>query len=197
MKKEIESSDLKKQQELEKLKRDQELRDALIASGDLIIEKKGSDESLDKELTKQFLTDYTIHNPRRRYIRDELAPYIKKFPLKFYELIYSLHGWPTENENLYSRPAIIGKWTNDLIYYRFPDGILKTLQDKNPYTSVGYRLHKHFQYLTSIGEIDLKQFINDAITIMETAINWDHFKRLFAKAYGKPVQGTLFPEKGE
>ncbi len=197
MKKEIKSSDQKKQQELEKLKRDQELREALIASGDQIIEKRFSDENLDKELLKQFLTDFTRHNPRKRYIRDEIAPYIKKFPLRFYELIYKLQGWPTDKENLYSRPAIIGKWTNDLIYYRFPHGILKTLQEKNPYTATGSRLHKHFQYLTSIGESDLKQFIEDAIRIMEAATNWDHFRRLFAKAYGKPFQGTLFPEKGE
>jgi hypothetical protein len=56
----------------------------------------------------------------------------------------------------------------------------------------GVRLHKHFQLLTLLGEVQLKGFIEDAIRIMAKASYWHQFRRMYAKEFGAIYQPDLF-----
>jgi hypothetical protein len=56
----------------------------------------------------------------------------------------------------------------------------------------GKRLHKHFQWLSLIGDDDLKQYINEAMAVMKKCTYWYEFRRAYAKEYGLIYQGDLF-----
>jgi len=170
----------------------EDLKKMLILKADELALKKYSDESLDKEKDKQLAKEYRVYNPYKRYINDVIKPYLSKFPPKFYLEIYRLKNWPITNKSLYRRPRIVAKWTNDLIYCRYPNGILQTLQVMNPYISNGIREHKHFQFLTDLAETELRQFIKDATDTMGESSYWSQFKRLHAQKYNLPYQADLF-----
>jgi hypothetical protein len=171
---------------------DAELKKLLLFNTEKLVTEKFTDKYLDKESEKRFLLEYREHNPVRKYLVNQVKPYMKKFPMEFYRQIYRLHDWPINEKTIYNRPGIVGKWTNDIIYCRFPEGILQTIQAKNPYTPEGHRLFKHFQFLTEIGEEKLNQFINEAIETMKVSRYWNEFKKLHAQKYKLPFQADLF-----
>lgn len=171
-----------------------EIRQFILDKTDIPLKRELSDPFLDKKLEKDFLTGYRDNNPIRKYIVDQIKPYLVRFPLEFYKLIYKLHGWPTDGDKLYNRPGIVGHYTNQIIYNRFPPEVLQKLRAINPLTSNGLRLHKHFQYLTILGEKNLETFIADSIAMMNKAKHWDHFKRLMAIEFKIAYQGALFED---
>ena len=178
--------------EQQKKSKQNEEQQSLIAGANALLGQDFSDAALDKQLEKNFLLDYAQRHPRNIYIAGALRPYEPKFPVEYYRHIYRLNNWPTDADKLYHRPGIVGTWTNDLIYDRFPNGILKVLQELNPMIEPGVRLHKHFQLLTLLGEVQLKGFIEDAIRIMAKASYWHQFRRMYAKEFGAIYQPDLF-----
>lgn len=177
---------------------DELLRESLMSSADKRLEGDLNpvidiDEKIDRELVLQ----YFKHNPIRRYVSASLRPYMKKFPLEFYELVYKLHGWSTEGKKLFTRPSVVGTYTNNIIYHRFPPGTLKEIQVRNPYIRKGVRLHKHFQLLTPEGELELLKFIDEAIVLMKKCTRWSEFMSLLAKEYGHPYQIDLFDSSNQ
>jgi hypothetical protein len=178
--------------EQQKKSKQKEEQQSLIAGANALLGQDFSDAALDKQLEKNFLLDYARRHPRNIYIAAALQPYEPKFPMEYYRHIYRLNNWPTDADKLYHRPGIVGTWTNDLIYDRFPNGILKVLQELNPMIEPGVRLHKHFQLLTLLGEVQLKGFIEDAIRIMGKASYWHQFRRMYAKEFGAIYQPDLF-----
>jgi hypothetical protein len=152
----------------------------------------GSDRSLDKENEKRFILEYKANNPKQRHIAFSIRPYLKQFRFAYYDNIYRLNKWDRSGRKIYKRPGIVGKWTIKLIYLRFPLGTIETLQTLNPMTEDGERLHKHFQFLTEVGEQNLRNFIDDAVAIMEQCSYWGQFVRVFSKKYGPEYQTHLF-----
>jgi hypothetical protein len=181
--------------EKDQLLRDEELRNLILSetNAKAEIEDPGSDASLEKLFERRRLIDGGGKSPVEKIVlRDSFKPYIQKFPIEFYEEIYKLKGWKLDKESLYNRPGVVGKWTNEIIYSRFPEGTLGKMREKNPYTYDGGRMYKHFQLLNELGELDLELFIGDAIRVMRTCSYWNQFKRKFAKEFGLPYQGDLF-----
>src|SRR5260221_111562 len=90
----------------------------------------------------------TTHLPTRNK-QDALAgKWAKKFKDDFYKEIFRLNNWKFNPTNFTKRPGVIGKWTVDIIYARFPPSVLGALYDRNPLTEKGYRRHKLHTLLT-------------------------------------------------
>lgn len=167
------------------------LKEWILSQTEALIENRFTDKNLDKTILKRFLLENNDSGQLFKYIQAAAKPYAPKFRLEFYRQIYRLRNLRTDGDRLYKRPGFIGRLTNQMIYARFPKGILKTLQELNP-SFLGIRAHKHFQRLTLVGEQDLHIFIEDAIGTMQKSRYWDEFVRLFAQKYGATYQIDMF-----
>ena len=141
---------------------------------------------------EMFKDRFAFNKLLERYIDEEVKKWYKKFPDEFYKLIYKLNGWEWIEGNMGRKPGVVGRWTNDIVYARFPKGILSKLQDKNPIDESGKRKFKHHQLLTDIGNDELKEYISNAIFLMKAASNWSKFKNMLARSLGKTYQADFF-----
>jgi len=122
-----------------------------------------------------------------RFLRKELAAWVKTFPDEFFQELFRLKKWRWTGTS--RRPGVVGKYINDLIYDRLGSGVLDELQKRNPINEKGRRKSKHFQWLTEdIGNPALAQHMYATIGFMRASENWDSFKVNFYRA---------FPKKGE
>lgn len=165
---------------------------SIYAANEAQVEKAGFDETLDKENEKKFLAEFRINNPRLAPFIGELQPYVRTFPNAFYAQIFRLNGWVATPEKLRNRPGIVGAWTIELIYDRFPLGMVQELRTRNHRLPNGELLHKHFQFLTTEGSEQLDVFIQEAIDLMVLYTTWADFRNAFARKCGKPWQTSLF-----
>lgn len=168
----------------------------LAIKSDIIVKafaKTGVDSVIDEATGYEaFRPRFALNRILERYIDEEVRRWYKKFPDKFYQLIYKLNGWQWTDESYKRKFSIVGKWTNNIIYARFPKGVLGKLKVNNPVTENGYRRYKHHQLLTDIGNDELREYISNAIFLMESCANWSKFKRALARATGQPYDGDLF-----
>lgn len=122
-----------------------------------------------------------------KFIRKELAAWVKTFPDEFFRELYRLKKWPWSGSS--RRPSVVGHYINDLIYKRIGPGVLAELERKNPIDDKGRRKAKHFQWLTEdIGNPSLAQHMHALIGFMRAEDDWEMFKQRFYRA---------FPKKGE
>ena len=122
-----------------------------------------------------------------RFLRKELAAWVKTFPDEFFRELFRLKRWQWKGTS--RRPGVVGKYINDLIYDRLGPGVLEELQRRNPIDTNGRRKHKHFQWLTEdIGNPALAQHMYATIGFMGASESWDQFKATFYRA---------FPKRGE
>ena len=122
-----------------------------------------------------------------RFLRKELAAWVKMFPDEFFKEMFRLKGWAWKGTS--QRPGVVGRYINDLIYDRLGPGVLEELQRKNPSDGHGRRKAKHTQWLTEdIGHPILAQHMYATIGAMRAHNDWDSFLAFFKRAY---------PKKGE
>ncbi len=118
------------------------------------------------------------------FIAKEIQPWMKTYPIEFYEQICRLKRWP--KEYAISRPSVVGHYTNDIIYERLAPGVLKELRARNPAQPDGTRKHKHHQLLTpNHGHIALQNHLAAVISLMRISKTWQGFKRHLTKAHPK------------
>lgn len=163
----------------------------LIFKADLLLPNKGSDENLDLEFEKIELRSGRIIslNQISNFITQKPQEYYSMFPVLFYKHIFRLNNWPyTPN----ARPSIVAVWTLELIYSRFDKNVLPALQILNPYSDIGLRMFKHFQFLNAVGKVKLAGYINDATGMMETCTSWYEFRVKYGSEYNLPVQRKLW-----
>ena len=109
-----------------------------------------------------------------RFIAEELQPWTRTFPFVFYEQIFRLRGWGSTDG--VKRPAVIGHYTNDIVYARIAPGVLDELRHCNPVLSKGWRRHRHHQWFTEeFGHPALKEHIAAVVALMRSAGNWTTF----------------------
>jgi P63C domain len=168
-----------------------DIADWIIKQADALIEDKFTDENLDKEILKRFLLENDDPTQLIKYVHQGKKPYHPKFRMDFYRQIYRLNKWSTDGRKLYDRPGIVGKWTLQIIYSRFPRGVFNILKELNRPLN-GMRVYKYFQWLTFIGETDLKKYIDEAIEVMEGSSDWDNFIINFRNRFGPYSQKELF-----
>lgn len=120
------------------------------------------------------------------FISKELAAWVKRFPDEFYNEMFRLKGW---NWNTLKRPAVVGTYTNDIIYERLAPNLVEELKKKTPKNESGNRNNKFHQWLTTdVGHPALSQHLYAVIGLMRTCQTWEQFKRLINRA---------FPKKGD
>lgn len=185
---------LKNQKQVAKrvrINREEELKE-MYAAATALVDSAGLDATLDKELEKQFLAKFRLNNPKLAPYIGELQAYVKTFPREFYEQIYRLHNWPITPESIRNRPGVVGKWTIELVYRRFPSGMVEELRARNLRLPSGELLHKHFQLLTTEGLDKLNEFIREAIELMKNCAYWSQFTSRFARKCGQDWQLDVF-----
>lgn len=156
--------------------------------------KSGVDNFIDNITGyEKIRNDYELVRNINRYLSDEIRQYATQFPAEFYKLIFKLNGWDFDDESIKKRPPIVGKWTNEIIYARFPQGVLKQIQEKNPINEKGHRKYKNYNLLTEeIGLQSLQEYISNAIFLMKVSSNWRKFKNMLQRALGKEYQTELW-----
>ena len=138
----------------------------------LVDEATGYQEERDRSELQKLLS---------KYIAVEFMPWQKRFPTVYYRELFRLFGWKFDPSSV-KRPALIGKFTNDYIYAKMPEGVLEELRNKNPSDDSGNRRTRHHQWLTqTIGVPHLDKHLVKIVTVMKLSDSLDDFKRMFAK----------------
>lgn len=120
-----------------------------------------------------------------QFIAKELARWAKAFDEDYYRHLFRLRGM-TYDDLSTKRPAIIGRFTNEIVYQRLAPGVLEELQRKNP--KVGrYRRARHHQWLTrDHGHPALTQHLHLVIGLMRASDDWEQFLTLLDRAAPSP-----------
>lgn len=125
-----------------------------------------------------------------KIISKELAAWVRRFPIEFYEEMYRLNNWKWTNNT--KHPMLAAKYTADIVYSRLGPGILDELHRINPKTAKGYRKNKHHQWLTEdIGHPQLAQHLYAVINFMKASDSWEQFKKLLNRALPKYERNQL------
>jgi hypothetical protein len=172
----------------------QQLIELLLQGPENRVQQKYSDRNLDRE--NEIIELLGGRQVTIRQIKDIIAKceqeYEPTFPPVFYSEIDRLNNWHRPKEKQHEKPPIVGRWTKQIIYGRFPKEVLPVLEQLNPYIGFGIRLYKHFQWLTPEGKNQLQEFISDAISVMQSSSSWYEFRVKYAKQFGVPFQLSAF-----
>jgi hypothetical protein len=177
--------------------RRQELKQLILDLTEQNIVDKFSDKNLDRENEKiRLISGVEISiSGFNAFIAKKIQAYAPRVPKEFYRQINRLNGWIIPEKDLYLKPPIVGRYTNEIIYGRYPREILPTLQILNPYVRMGLRTVKHFQWLNESGQKQFDTYIQEAIIEMKECNSWYEFRVKYTRMYGVPFQLSLFPEK--
>jgi hypothetical protein len=131
------------------------------------------------------------------YVQAELRPWLKTFPDEFFREIYRLQEWEYK-PGTSKRTPYVGKLVNKYVYEQLPAGVLDELRRLNPRTAKGYRLRKHFQFLTpNTGNVHLDRQISTVTTLMRIARNKQEFEDMFDRAFAPQLRLPLIVEVAE
>lgn len=132
-----------------------------------------------------------------REVSQERLPYVRMFPLIFYQHIYRLNGWAFDPESS-KRPGVIGTWTND-IYDRLAPGIREALHSRVKRNAQGRPTQKLTQYLTpENGKPHLERLLEGILLLMRQTAKWEQFRLELDKYYPKFNETLQLPfEEGE
>lgn len=148
-------------------------------------------------------TGYQEHRQRdalakilERFVAKELRPWIRTFPVDFYQQIYRLNGWDFD-ENSSSRPGVIGHWTTNIVYKRLAPGVWEELNRIAARNDRGKLKHKLFQRLTDeIGHPKVREHLAAVVMLMKYSPTWTVFMERLDKEF--PQWGATmmlpFPE---
>ncbi len=185
----------KKIEFLQKKKNSELLKKFILDKTEAKVQDKLSDESLDKELVKRKLLKtiddlWTIKNIEGNILRD---PKEREtiFHQEFYKEIFRLNNWHYEG-SISQKPWQVGRFTNEIIYYRFSAEVLPFLKIVNPYIIPGKRKFKHHQWLTPGAREKLSVFISEAVELMKKCEGWNEFRIKYCKMYNVPYQLKMF-----
>lgn len=113
-----------------------------------------------------------------KFVTPEIQPWVRRFPLEYYQGIYSLHRWELDPKDK-DKPGVVGSFTNDLVYGRLAPGVLERLHELVPRNDKGKLEHKLHQQLTGDwGVKALEDHLKMLIVLMKSATSWDQFMRL-------------------
>ena len=107
------------------------------------------------------------------WVAKELQPYVKTFPVDFYEQMFRLRGlaYPPERQNY--RPQYFGTLTNDVVYQRLAPGLLEEL--KKQAAKDERKSHLHRQLTEQVGHPRLKEHLASVTTIMKLSRDYTDF----------------------
>jgi hypothetical protein len=138
---------------------------------------------------------YALEEILEQFISKELRKWVKTFPDEFYQLMFRLKGWqylPVPK----AKPAVVGKYTNDIVYARLAPGVLQELKRLTPRDDRGRHMHRFHQRLTEdIGHPRLREHLASVIALMRAATDWRNFYYMLQKAFPKYQENLYLPLK--
>ncbi|MEM7511086.1 MAG: P63C domain-containing protein [Bacteroidota bacterium] len=184
---------------VDKLEKKEELKQLLLLTEEKLTERF-SDKNLDRHNEKSRII--SLNNGKQvdiyqieKFVKKQLNEYEKMFPVEWYAEIFRLKQITTSKPDEYIKPRIIGVYTNELIYHRFPKGVLQQLRIFNPYTGTRFRSFKHHQFLTEEGRSKVAKFIEESLEIMKTCDDWQEFRDKYFNECQVEFQLDVFEEK--
>lgn len=129
-----------------------------------------------------------------KVLSKELAAWIKRFPDQYYSNIYKIRGW-SEYSTSKNKFSCVGTYTNDLIYSRIGEDVLKELKERTPDTSKA----KMHQWLTiDTGHPLLSKHMGEIITLQKLAIaqgfGWKRFMDMVDLVLPKKINALELDE---
>jgi len=110
-----------------------------------------------------------------KFLRKELAVWVKTFPDEFYQQIYRLRGWAWRGMQV-NRISACSGYTRDLVYDRLAKDLVDKLEERNPMDAAGNRKAKHWQWLSDdLGNPALKAHLHTLVNFMKAYDDWDEF----------------------
>lgn len=109
------------------------------------------------------------------FVAKELQPYLKTFPVDYYEQLFRIYGLPYPPVGNKSwRPAFFGHITNEVVYSRLAPDLLPELKKA---ASKAERKAKLHQWLTlDIGHPKLKEHLASIVSILKLSKTPEDFK---------------------
>lgn len=127
-----------------------------------------------------------------KFIRKEYAAWVKRFPVKFFELMNDLKGWKYEKNKTKYLPAM-GHVINDVVYKRLAPDILSELKKVNPKDETGKRKAKHHSWLTDeIGIPALAEHLIGVMALASANKDWNKFYQQLNMAYPAHENNQLY-----
>ncbi|KRG61612.1 P63C domain-containing protein [Stenotrophomonas maltophilia] len=116
------------------------------------------------------------------YVAKELQPWVKTFPIDYYEHMCRLRGLPFPSEgNTY--PPYFGTLTNNVVYDRLAPGLRKELKAQAAKDQRKARLH---QRLTAdIGHPKLREHLASVVTVMKLSRDYQDFEEKLESVHPK------------
>lgn len=151
-------------------------------------------EKKDAEIIELLGGNKTTFGALSALVTPKRGPYKSLFPNTedFWREIFRTNGWHDLDPTKYAKPRIVGKWVCELIYDRYTKEVLPAVRQYNPMVCNGFRLHKHFQFLTLEAQAMLVQYRDEAIALMKQCTTWTEFRQKYLLKYGIGYQTPLF-----
>lgn len=109
----------------------------------------------------------------QKLLGPEPTDWTKRFPDKFFEHIYRLHGWGPFNRSV-NPPQCVGGYINDLVWDRLAPGLREAIELRIPRRpSGGHRERMHQMLAAEVGAEALKLHIAKLMMIMAAASAWN------------------------
>lgn len=165
------------------------------------VEAKVNNKFTDKELDRQNEIKRLLESKKELWELDGIKEIVLKQPRgyeviyyqEYYQEIFRLKGWKYEGI-ISQKPWVVGKYTNEIIYYRFGEDVLPFLRIANPYILPGLRKYKHHQFFKLVAKETLKRYIDEAVEVMKTCNDWYEFRVKLSEKYNVPYQVDMFEE---
>lgn len=107
------------------------------------------------------------------FVAKELQPYMRTFPVDYYEQLFRLRGLKYPPENPKFRPQYFGLLTNDIVYERLAPGLLEEL--KKQAKKDEKKAHLHRRLTQEVGHPKLREHLASVVTIMKLSSDYQDF----------------------
>jgi hypothetical protein len=186
---------ISKSPEIKKEISKEEILNRLFKETDAPIEKVKSDDYLDSINDIRRLLSLEEIDIQDRYIAKHRNVYRVRFKKAYYVHLYRFIGITVTKENekklMKDKPFVFALRTLLIIYNRFPKGTIDLLRRKNIKIN-GVYVFKHHEFFTEVGLLELEQYLNEAIRLMDESKYWSQFLRKLSRLNNKPYQIDAF-----
>lgn len=187
----LKTDELAQVKALQEKKNQDFLKRFIIDQTELKVKDRFSDKELDAENEKRKILDtiqdlWKIKSIDAKILKNP-AEYEAIFTQEYYREMYRLNNWDYEGI-IAQKPWQAGRYTNEIIYFRFSQEVLPFLRIVNPFVIPGIRKFKHHQYLTPGARNELSKFISQAVELMRQCSDWNSFRIQYCKMYNVPYQ---------
>lgn len=116
------------------------------------------------------------------YVAKELQPWVKTFPVDYYEQMCRLRGLPFPPVGA-NYPSYFGTLTNNIVYDRLAPGLRHELKQLAAKDNKKGRLHQRLT--TEIGHPKLREHLASVVTVMKLSSSYEDFSEKLESVHPK------------